>query len=350
MIAKINLFNNNLKSYYIFLFLKLTLLLFIFNGIESKKENSLIDPNTEAETIINFIHSNFNLKNVIYQEKFSEYNISMKFLNIKINDEEDIYLDYDYEKNEGYFSLEKTFIEFILSLNISNNNDLINNPDNKVSIIFNHYINSPILNFRLENLYAKIDLRFIEFHKNKDNTYNFLFYYDKQDFKRNVQIFIDTNNYKYFPKIYKFFNENKEKIEMFLFDSFCNYLGDILSQYPEPVGVTLYKDIVKYLLSIKTFALNITSNLNLEKVIIKEFKEENFIKDSYIKIINISIDMDLLFDDNSKIENFKGIIPEIDITTNFISYGTTDIPIANTTLNTIISNVFDIILFNYIDD
>ena len=201
----------------------------------------------------------------------------------------------------------------------------------------------------MKNLYAKIDFRFIEFQRNEDKTYNFLLYYAKEDFKNNVQIFIDINNYKYFPKIYKFFNENKEKIEMFLFNSFCNYLNDILNQYPEPFGITLYKDIVEHLLAVKTFALNITTSSKLEKVIINKFKEENFIKASYIIIKNIAIDMDLVFYDKIKTENYKGNISEIYITPNFIAYSKTDVPIANTTLNTIINNIFDIIMDNYIN-
>jgi hypothetical protein len=95
---------------------------------------------------------------------------------------------------------------------------------------------------------------------------------------------------------------------------------------------------------------NITENSSLEKIYFNRFKEEKFIKiSSQVKIINLQIDFDLIFDQGKRSENYKETIPEISIISTFIHFPMNDTQIANTTLNTIIESIFDIIIENYLN-
>ena len=109
----------------------------------------------------------------------------MKFLNIKLYPE---YIKQDKVVGQEFFSLINPIIEFILNINITNNNDNINNPDNKVSILFNYQINNPVLNFKLENIYAQIKCNFIEFKRNVDNTYFYKFLNDGEEYSKIIYI------------------------------------------------------------------------------------------------------------------------------------------------------------------
>ena len=109
----------------------------------------------------------------------------MKFLNIKLYPE---YIKQDKVVGQEFFSLINPIIEFILNINITNNNDNINNPDNKVSILFNYQINNPVLNFKLENIYAQIKCNFIEFKRNVDNAYFYKFLNDGEEYSKIIYI------------------------------------------------------------------------------------------------------------------------------------------------------------------
>jgi hypothetical protein len=157
------------------------------------------------------MHTNFGKNNIVYKESFSEYNISMTFLNLYVKPEEIII-------NEGKFqfiSLIKPIIDFILNISITNNNDMANTPDNKVSIIFNSKINDPVINFKLENMFAQIKPDYIEFQRNADNSYSYKFFNYVKDFEKNVEIKLYLDFYKYIPKIYDLIKKNENKMKMF---------------------------------------------------------------------------------------------------------------------------------------
>ena len=338
-IKKLNIHKNIILKFIIFFF--------IINNINLKVITPDNNPYIVSNEVMKLIHSSFHTNKVIYKENLIDYTIWMQFLNIRIFDD-GIYPEILH--NREFFSIYSPFIEFILNINITNNNDFINSPNNQSSIIFNFVYENPNLNFQLKNIDANIDALFIEFSRKEDGTYKYFFYYEDELDSNYIEIFFDIDKFKYFPKIYKFLNENKKNIEDFIFNSFCKYLDGILSKYPESDASYLYRSLVKHIDSVQTFALNITSNSKLEKVIINYFKEENTIMDSALYITNITIDIDLIFDGETKIEKYKGIIPELYFTTNFFTFGQVDFEIANTTINTIIGNVFNMIIEYYITD
>ena len=321
-ILRKNNFSKNIIS-------KLVLFFLIINNIDPKIIRPDNDPSFVSYEVINRIHSAFHTKDVIYKENLIDYTISMKFLNIRIYDEG---IFPEKIVNREFFSIGYPEIEFILNINITNNNDFVNSPINKADIIFNNVYDNPTLNFQLKNMNANITANFIEFVRNEDGTYRYVFFYDDLDY----------------PKIYKFLYENKKNIENFLFTSFSNYLGDILYDYPKSDTIYLYEKLVEHILSVQTFALNITSNTNLEKVIINNFKEKEYIMDSALYITNIEYNIDLIFDGESQMKNYRGIIPEMYFTTKFFTFGGDDHEIANTTINTIINEVFNMIIDYYI--
>ena len=273
----------------------------------------------------------------------------MKFLFLKLKIDQEI-KPYYFNDN-GFFTLDHPFIEFILSMNISNNNDLKNNPDDKISIIFNPSGIEPYLKFEFQNIYAKLEPKYIEFKRRHDNTIRYSFYNQDitKDYRKNVDVFIDIKKIKSFPKIDKFLNEHFKEIEDFLFDSFCVYLNGILAKYPEPDEVFIYKELVKSLLLFNTYSLNITEDLSLNKVIVNEFKEENYtIDESCVKFMNIYVDLVLFYDDGIRKEYLKETIPEIDFTYYYFSFSDIDFKVGNTTLNEIIGYLFNKIMENYI--
>ena len=339
-------FISNFKINY-HIIIKFFLFFFVINIISAKEiYRPDLDKHKVIETIIKMLHTNFGKNNIVYKESFSDYNISMTFLNLYVQPEEIIVN----EEKDQFVSLIKPIIDFILNITITNNNDIANTPNNKVSIIFNHNINNPVINFKLDDMFAQIKPNYIEFQRNVDNSYRYKFFNYVEEFAKNVEIKLNLDSCKYIPKIYDLLKKNENKMKMFLFNSFCSYLDDILNVYPEPDGVFLYNKIVDNILSVKTFSLsNITENSSLEKIYFNRFKEEKFIKIStHIKIINLQIDFDLIFDEGKRTENYKETIPEISIIYTFIHFPVNDTEIANTTLNTIIKSIFDIIIENYI--
>ena len=327
--------------------LKIILFFFMINRMVPKIIRPDNDPLSVSDEVLKRIHSFFNIKEVIYKEKLFDYTINMKFLNIRIFDEGIYPETYGYRE---FFSIELPLIEFILNINISNNNDYVNSPINKSDIVFNNIFITPNLDFQLKYMNANISAAFLEFVRKEDGTYQYVFFYDDLDYSKYIEIYFDIDRYKYFPKIYKFLNDNKKKVEDFIYNSFCKYLEDILSGYPQSDASYLYDKLVDHIRTVQTFALNITTNTKLEKVIINYFKEENAIMDSAYYITNITIDMDLIFDGEAKIEKYKGIIREMYLTTTFIAFGEDDFEIANTTVNTIIKEVINTIIGYYLAD
>ena len=346
MVLKMIHYNNRENINYN-IYIKFIFFFFCFNIIQSRIIRPDQDLTVVGRNIIKFINTNF--KNNTYTLRFQEYSISMKFLFLKLQIGHEI-KPY-YYNDIGFFTLDHPFIEFILSMIITNNNDLQNNPDDKVSIIFNPSRIGPYLKFEFQNLYAKLEPKYIEFNRRPYNKIMYSFYNQDitKNYRKNVDVFIDIKKIKSFPKIDNFLNEHLEEIEDFLFDSFCVYLNSILGRYPEPDGVFLYKELVKSLLLINTYSLNITEDLSLNKVIVNEFKEENYtIDESCVKFMNIYVDLVLFYDDGLRREYLKENIPEIDFTNNFFSFSDIDFKVGNTTLNKIIGFLFNKIMENYI--
>ena len=136
------------------------------------------------------LHTNFGKNNIVYKESFSEYNISMTFLHLYVKPEE-INLN---KENIQFISLINPIIDFILNITITNNNDMINTPDNKVSIIFNHKINVPVINFKLDNMFAQIKPKYIEFQRNIDNSYSYKFFQYVEEFEDKVKINLNLDS------------------------------------------------------------------------------------------------------------------------------------------------------------
>lgn len=339
--------HNERKNFNYNIYICLIFFFFCVNNIQSKIIRPDQDLVVVGENIIKFINTNF--KNNTYTRSFQEYSISMKFSFLKLQIDQKI--NPYYYKDNSFFTLDFPLIEFILSMNITNNNDFQNNPDDKVSIIFNPSTIEPYLKFELQNIYSKIEPKYIEFIRRHDNTIMYSFYNKDiiKDYRKNVDVFIDIKKIKSFPKIDNFLNEHLKEIEDFLFDSFCLYLNGILAKYPEPDGVFIYKELVKSLLLVNTYSLNITEDLSLNKVIVNEFKEENYtIDESCIRFMNIYVDLVLFYDDGLRKEYLQETIPEIDFTYNFFSFSDIDFKVGNTTLNEIIGYLFDKIMENYI--
>lgn len=322
--------------------LKSILFIFLlFNNINSKLERTDTEPEIVSETILKMINSNFLGKEEqtnIFIKNFGQYTISMKFVNIIFQEE---YLDIDtIIKAAAIFSFINPSIEFILSLQISNNNNYTNTPNDTISILYNVNSNTPNLNVELKNIYSLINLKYLEFERQNDNTYKYFLYHYDEEIKKNIEIFLDLENTKYIPKIYNFLVEKKEELEQFVLSSFCLYLDEIIGKYPQPDGIYLYNRIVRDILNLNTFSLDLEEDNSIEKISINYFKEEEIIIDSPIYFINITINFEITFKDNRGTVEYNNIIPFIyfSVISSFIF--NSNCKIGNTTLDSILDNLF----------
>ena len=296
-------------------------------------------PEKVAPKILNLINENFlgtNGENNIYFTNIGDYLLEMKFLYLNFIPGE-ISTD-KYSTGLEFFAYIDNFIEFIFSLKLTK--DVKNKG---VSIIYNSEANSTRLSFQLKKINANIILDFIEFEKLANNTY-------KYNFGKMYDIFINTNNENYPGKINKFLQDNEKELEVFLLNSFENYLRNITSHYPKTDGVLLYETVIAYIKSYKTFSYSKSSKYSDIKIVFKEFKEEEiFFEDGgiYFSNVNVKFDVTLSF---YYTKSYEKIIPYIKFLGGKFSYKTTDIILDDLPLSDILDYVFNLVINFYNDN
>ena len=296
-------------------------------------------PEKVAPKILNLINENFlgtNGENNIYFTNIGDYLLEMKFLYLNFIPGE-ISTD-KYSTGLEFFAYIDNFIEFIFSLKLTK--DVKNKG---VSIIYNSEANSTRLSFQLKKINANIILNFIEFEKLANNTY-------KYNFGKMYDIFINTNNENYPGKINKFLQDNEKELEVFLLNSFENYLRNITSHYPKTDGVLLYETVIAYIKSYKTFSYSKSSKYSDIKIVFKEFKEEEiFFEDGgiYFSNVNVKFDVTLSF---YYTKSYEKIIPYIKFLGGKFSYKTTDIILDDLPLSDILDYVFNFVINFYNDN
>ena len=329
---------NVLINRFLVLFIYILLINTIYSSYSflSREDTS---PEKVAPKILNLINENFlgtNGENNIYFTNIGDYLLEMKFLYLNFIPGE-ISTD-KYSTGREFFSYIDIFIEFIFSLKLTK--DVKNKG---VSIMYNSEANSTRLSFQLKKINANIILNFIEFEKLANNTY-------KYNFGKMYDIFINTNNENYPGKINKFLQDNEKELEVFLLNSFENYLRNITSHYPKTDGVILYETVIAYIKSYKTFSYSKSSKYSDIKIVFKEFKEEEiFFEDGgiYFSNVNVKFDVTLSFYYS---KSYEKIIPYIKFLGGKFSYKTTDIILDDLPLSNILDYVFNFVINFYNDN
>lgn len=329
---------NVLINRFLVLFIYILLINTIYSGYSflSREDTS---PEKVAPKILNLINENFlgtNGENNIYFTNIGDYLLEMKFLYLNFIPGE-ISTD-KYSTGLEFFAYIDNFIEFIFSLKLTKE---VKNKG--VSIIYNSEANSTRLSFQLKKINANIILDFIEFEKLANNTY-------KYNFGKMYDIFINTNNESYPGKINKFLQDNEKELEVFLLNSFENYLRNITSHYPKTDGVLLYETVIAYIKSYKTFSYSKSSKYTDIKIVFKEFKEEEiFFEDGgiYFSNVNVKFDVTLSF---YYTKSYEKIIPYIKFLGGKFSYKTTDIILDDLSLSDILNYVFNFVINFYNDN
>ena len=323
---------NVLINRFLVLFVYILLINTIYSSYSflSREDTS---PEKVAPKILNLINENFlgtNGENNIYFTNIGDYLLEMKFLYLNFIPGE-ISTD-KYSTGLEFFAYIDNFIEFIFSLKLTKE---VKNKG--VSIIYNSEANSTRLSFQLKKINANIILNFIEFEKLANNTY-------KYNFGQMYDIFINTNNENYPGKINKFLQDNEKELEVFLLNSFENYLRNITSHYPKTDGVLLYETVIAYIKSYKTFSYSKSSKYSDIKIVFKEFKEEEiFFEDGgiYFSNVNVKFDVTLSF---YYTKSYEKIIPYIKFLGGKFSYKTTDIILDDLSLSDILDYVFNLVI------
>ena len=329
---------NVLINRFLVLFICILLINTIYSSYSflSREDTS---PEKVAPKILNLINENFlgtNGENNIYFTNIGDYLLEMKFLYLNFIPGE-ISTD-KYSTGLEFFAYIDNFIEFIFSLKLTKE---VKNKG--VSIIYNSEANSTRLSFQLKKINANIILNFIEFEKLANNTY-------KYNFGKMYDIFINTNNENYPGKINKFLQDNEKELEVFLLNSFENYLRNITSHYPKTDGVLLYETVIAYIKSYKTFSYSKSSKYSDIKIVFKEFKEEEiFFEDGgiYFSNVNVKFDVTLSF---YYTKSYEKIIPYIKFLGGKFSYKTTDIILDDISLSDILDYVFNLVINFYNDN
>ena len=329
---------NVLINRFIVLFIYILLINTIYSSYSflSREDTS---PEKVAPKILNLINENFlgtNGENNIYFTNVGDYLLEMKFLYLNFIPGE-ISTD-KYSTGLEFFAYIDNFIEFIFSLKLTKE---VKNKG--VSIIYNSEANSTRLSFQLKKINANIILDFIEFEKLANNTY-------KYNFGKMYDIFINTNNENYPGKINKFLQDNEKELEVFLLNSFENYLRNITSHYPKTDGVLLYETVIAYIKSYKTFSYSKSSKYTDIKIVFKEFKEEEiFFEDGgiYFSNVNVKFDVTLSFYYS---KSYEKIIPYIKFLGGKFSYKTTDIILDDISLSDILDYIFNFVINFYNDN
>ena len=329
---------NVLINRFLVLFIYILLINTIYSGYSFLPREDT-SPEKVAPKILNLINENFlgtNGENNIYFTNIGDYLLEMKFLYLNFIPGE-ISTD-KYSTGLEFFAYIDNFIEFIFSLKLTKE---VKNKG--VSIIYNSEANSTRLSFQLKKINANIILNFIEFEKLANNTY-------KYNFGQMYDIFINTNNESYPGKINKFLQDNEKELEVFLLNSFENYLRNITSHYPKTDGVLLYETVIAYIKSYKTFSYSKSSKYTDIKIVFKEFKEEEiFFEDGgiYFSNVNVKFDVTLSF---YYTKSYEKIIPYIKFLGGKFSYKTTDIILDDLPLSGILDYVFNFVINFYNDN
>ena len=329
---------NVLINRFLVLFIYILLINTIYSGYSFLPREDT-SPEKVAPKILNLINENFlgtNGENNIYFTNIGDYLLEMKFLYLNFIPGE-ISTD-KYSTGLEFFAYIDNFIEFIFSLKLTKE---VKNKG--VSIIYNSEANSTRLSFQLKKINANIILNFIEFEKLANNTY-------KYNFGKMYDIFINTNNESYPGKINKFLQDNEKELEVFLLNSFENYLRNITSHYPKTDGVLLYETVIAYIKSYKTFSYSKSSKYTDIKIVFKEFKEEEiFFEDGgiYFSNVNVKFDVTLSF---YYTKSYEKIIPYIKFLGGKFSYKTTDIILDDLSLSDILDYVFNLVINFYNDN
>lgn len=293
-------------------------------------------PDTVAPKIYQLINENYlglNGENNLYTKNLSGYSLELKFLHLNFISEE--IGKSTYSPEVIIFSFINIDIDFILSLKFTKNKK-----NEGVEIIYNSNKNSSNLSFQLNNLYANIHLDFIEFKKQANNTY-------KYTMGKLKEISFDKKNFRYTKKINKILEENEKEIELFLFESFENYLNNITSNYPKANEILLYETVLSYIKSYKSFPLG-DSIHPTSKIYFKYFKEEKitFLGQEVI-ISNINIKFDILYNDYYH-KPYDVTIPYISCHDEYFNFKTDNIEVDGLLLSNILDNVFNSIIKYYI--
>ena len=335
-------FHNNIPNN---LFIRFFLLFIFINSIDSQIKRKDTEPEQISGKYFKLIQNNFkgnSNENNTFTQNFDEYTVTMKYLSLNLKIESNQIEEHMKEIGRYIFTYVNPFVEFILSFEISNNNNYTNIPSDTVFITFGQN-----LKFEIKNIYAYLDLSYIEFERNTNHSYS---YKINEYGDRKIDIFIDIEKFKYISKIYNFLNGKKEQLNKFLYHSFCKYLYNIVSKYPIADGLYFYYIIKERLLDINTFGLDLDEDKDIEKISINYFEEEKYILDPQIKFINIKTEFELTFKNNKETTKYSEIIPEIYLFIDEFEFYRADTIIGNTTLSAIFDKLFKKIIWSLNND
>lgn len=324
----------------------LYLFLCLFNIIYSGKISFIrddTDPGKVSKIMVELINNNYkgkNGENNIYLKNIGDYSLEMKLLFLNFDPEETNIATYN--TGRKFFSYIETYMDTIFSLKlIKNRNATINNG---VSIIYNSNINSSNLSFQLKNIFANIYINSIEFEKQRNNTYNYIIL-------TKPKISIDKSRFHFPEKINKFLFENENELELFLYESFDNYLRNITDHYPKANGILLYETIIKYLKSFNSFSISSNPKFSDIKINFKEFKEEKiYVEDNAIIFSNVTIKFDINYGSGYYSKIYEEILPYIKCINENFYFGPTNVTIYDLNLKSILEYNFDLIIKYYIDE
>ena len=297
-----------------------------------------IEPKQVAPKMLKLINENFlglQGENNLYTKNISDYSLELKFLYLNFMPEET--LTSSLPTGLKFFSYIQISIDFILSLKITKNKK-----NEGVNIIYSPDMNSPNLSFKLKNLNANVYLNFIEFENQPNSTY-------KYKIGQNRNISLDKTNFRYTDKINKILEDKEKDLELFLFESFENYLKNITNSYPKANEILLYETVLAYIKAYKSFPISDDIKYSNTRIIFKRFKEEKVTcsgKEVVFSNINIIFDITDDFSTNS----YNVTIPYISFQNDFYIIKADNIKIQGILLSSILDYNFNRIIKYYIYD
>ena len=312
---------------YSMLFINIILINLVYSG------NSLLNrddtkPEIVAPRIVKLINENFLGEND-YLKNLGDYSLEIKFLFLNFM-EGTININ-RLPSGRTFFSYIYPILDIIFSLRFTKL------PKNEgVSVLYN----SPKLNFQLKNIYANIEMSYIEFVKQPNNTY-------KHTIGQMKTISIDKNSFKYPEKINRFLNDNEKELELFILDSFNNYLRNITDYYPKSTEILLYETVLSYIKRYKTFSVSKEAKYINQKIFFKEFKEEKiFYNYGTVIISNINIKFDFILSEYYTYP-YDVIIPNITCYREDFYFSSTKVKVGDLSLSDILDYIFKKIINYY---
>lgn len=322
------------KLIYSILFINIILINSVYAGKSlSCREDT--DPEAVAPKIIKLINENYlgeNGENNLYLKNIGDYSLEMKFLFLNLIEGE---ININYLSTGGiFFSYINPNIDIIFSLRFSKI------PKNEgVSVLYD----TPKLDFKLKSIYANIETDYIEFEKQPNNTY-------KHVIGQRTTISIDNTSLKYPEKIKKFLNDNEKELELFLLNSFDNYIRNITDYYPKSNEILLYETVVLYIKRYKTFSVSKYEQFSNLKIFFKEFKEEKiFYRDGTVIISNVNIKFDFITN-NYYTTPYDVIVPFITCYGEYFYFLSTKVKVGELLLSDILDFVFKTIIKFYTEE